>query len=262
MTDPFSLEARYYDKVWGSDHARYQSETQFLHKTLMKYGVVRVLDLACGIGGHYLGLAKLGYDVVGLDVSEAMLEEATRKLSEAGMRPCLVLGDMTRAHFVLKDAKILLPFDAIICMGYSFAHLTDDESLLQTLEEARSVLKKEGLLIFCVRNAKQLRDDLIRQLRLDTIVNEPDLQLALLCHNFRDHTNPDILIWNSIWLINEHGKIDFQVRTHPLRWFRYDDLKAMLESHGYSIICTYGDTSGQEFESNRHDTIFMICQKR
>jgi len=263
LIDPFSLEARYYDRIWGSNRTQYQAETRFLYKTLKKYEVVRVLDLGCGTGGHYLELAKLGYDVVGLDASETMLEEARKKLSEAGMQSYFVLGDMTRVRFALKSTKIPLPFDAIICMGYSFAHLIDDKLLIQSLEEARSVLKQDGVFIFCVRNARQLRDDLIRQLRLDTIVNEPALQLALLCYNFRDQSNPDILIWNSLWLINERGKIDFQIRTHPLRWFRYDDLKTVLESHGYSIVHTYGDTLGQEkFDSNRHDTIFMICQKR
>jgi SAM-dependent methyltransferase len=262
LTDSFSLEARYYDKIWGSDQARYEAETQFLYRTLRKYGVVRVLDLACGTGGHYLGLTKLGYDVVGLDVSETMLKEARKKLSESGVQSCFVLGEMTKAQSSLLGAKIALPFDAVVCMGSALAHMLDDKMLSETLNEVRKVLKEGGVFIFCINNAQQLRDDLTRQLRLDTIVNEPDLQLAILCYNFRDSSNPDILIWNSLWFINEHGKIDFQVRTHPLRWFRYDNLKTTLESHGYIIVQTYGDTLGrEEFDNNKHDTIFMICQK-
>jgi len=58
---------------------------------------------------------------------------------------------MTKAHSALNKAKIPLPFDAVISMGYSFAHLSDDKTLIQTLEEARRVLKQNGILIFCVR---------------------------------------------------------------------------------------------------------------
>lgn len=259
--DSFSLEAKYYDKIWGSDR-RYQEETQFLHKMLMKYRAVRILDLACGTGGHYYELVKLGYDVIGLDASETMLEMARKKRSKSDMQSCFILGNMTKAHSILNNAEITLPFDAVICMGYSFAHLTDDKSLIETLDEVRSILKRGGVLIFCVRNAKYLRDDLIRQLRLDTVINEPDLQLALICYNSRDASNPDVLVWNSLWLINEQGRIDFQVRTHHLRWFRYDSLKTILEEHGFSILQTYGDTLGREqFDSSRHDTIYMVCQR-
>ncbi len=262
MTDPFRLEAEYYDRIWGLGD-RYKAEAEFLDKILKRHKAHRILDLGCGTGGHCLELAKLGYDVVGLDASETMLEGARKKLSEAGTQSCFVLGDMTEVRSVLRNAKIPPSFDAVISMGYSFAHLSDDQSLIQALEETRSVLKQEGMFIFCVRNAKQLRDDLIRQLRLDTILNEPELQLALLCYNFRDQANPDILVWNTLWLINERGNTNFQVRTHPLRWFRYDELKTILESYGYAIIHTYGDTLGQEeFDINRHDTIFMTTQKR
>jgi len=209
-----------------------------------------------------LELARLGYGMVGLDVSEAMLRTAREKLSKAGMRADFVLSDMIEASSSLQSARITSPFDAVISMGYSPAHLLDDKSFGKALGEIRKVLKRDGIFIFCVRNAEQLRDDRLRQLRMDAFVNEPDLELALLCHNFRDATNPDILVWNSLWLINEHGKIDFQVRTHPLRWFRYDYLKPMLESHGYSVIHTYGDTLGrEELDKNRHDTILMISQK-
>ena len=261
MVDPFELEARYYDKIWGLVD-RYREEAEFLDQILKRRGAHRILDLGCGTGGHCLELARLGYDMVGLDISETMLRKARDRFSKVDMKADFVLSDIAKASSSLQSAGITFPFDAAICMGYSLAHILDDKSFGKELVEIGKVLKQEGIFIFCVRNAEQLRDDMMRQVRMDTIVNEPDLQLALLCHNFRDAANPDILVWNSLWLINEDGKIDFQVRTHPLRWFRYDDLKTILESYGYSLIKTYGDTLGrEEFDRNRHDTILMICQK-
>ncbi len=262
MIDPFNLEARYYDKIWGLSD-RYRAEAQSLNKILKEFRVVRVLDLACGTGGHCLELSKLGYDVVGLDISEMMLEKARKKISEADTHPHFILGDITQTYSILESANIPLPFDAIISMSSSLAHLTDDKSLIRTLEEGRKVLKEKGVFIFCVGNAEKIQDDLLNKLRMDTIVNEASLQIALLAYNFKDASNPDTLVWNSLWFINEHGKPDFQVRTHLLRWFRYGSLKTILENHGYTILQTYGDVLGQEqFDSNKHDTIFMVCQRK
>jgi len=261
LTDPFELEARYYDKIWGSSNY-YETESQVLHQILERYRVQRVLDLACGTGGHCLELAKLGYNVVGLDISQTMLEKVRQKFSNLGMQPTLVLGDMKKTYSILKDSKIALPFDAVFCMGNSLEHMLDDESLMETLNEVWKVLRKAGVFVFRVNNAKQIREDRLRRLGINKTVNESDLQLALLDCNLRDNENEDILIWNAIWLINDHGKIDFQVRTHSLRFFRYNHLKKILQTHGFRIISAYGDATKREpFDEDRHVSIFMICQK-
>lgn len=261
LVDPFELEARYYDKIWGSA-CDYEGEALFLHRILAEHGAHRVLDLACGTGGHCLELAKLGYTVTGLDISRAMSEKAKEKLSKAGIKASFVLGDMKKAYSSLMNSQIALPFDAAICMGNSLAHMLDDRMLDRTLDEVWEVLKQNGVFIFWVKNAEHLRDDRLRQLKTDTIINEQDLQLAILNYNFRDSKNADILIWNALWLIKDHGKIDFQVRTHPLRWFRYDDLRRIVEAHGFRVLRAYGDTLGHEiFDSHKHETIFVTCQK-
>lgn len=193
MVDPFGLEARYYDKIWGSTR-NYEAEAQFLRQLFKDHRVTRVLDLACGTAGHCLELTKLGYSVVGLDVSQTMLEKARKKLSKAGMQVSFVLGDMTEASSFLCQAKITLPFDAVICMGNSLAHMVNSEMLGETLNEVRRVLKRDGVFIFWVKNAEKLKDDRMKHLQMDAIVNEQDLQLALLNHNLRDSEDKDVLI--------------------------------------------------------------------
>ena len=261
MTDPFNLEARYYDRIWGSAE-RYQSEAESLDQILKDHKVHRVLDLGCGTGGHCLELAKLSYNMVGVDISEAMLEKAKEKFSELGLEGEFVLSDMIEVHSSLQEANVGLPFDAIICMGHSLAHMLDNESLAKALDQIRRVLRKRGLFILWVSNAKHLRDDRMRQVKMDNMISKPELQLVQLCCNFRDDKYEDVLIWNSIWMINDQGRVDFQVRTHPLRWFRYNSLTEMLRNKGFAVLKVYGDALGHEhFDDDKHDTIFMICQK-
>jgi len=262
LKDPFELEARYYDKIWGST-CDYSKEAGFLHQIFKDYRVRKVLDMACGIGGHSVELAKLGYRVLGVDVSQKMLELARAKATKAGVGVRFIYGDMTHLSSVLSEENVAFPFDAVLCMGNSLAHLLDEESFRKTLDEISKVLCNGGVLVFWVKNAKLIRDDLINRLMVDSLINEPDLSLALLCYTFRDKADPDILIWNSIYLIKDHGNLDFQVRTHPLKWFRHEKLAEILKSQRFKVIHTYGDTSGQKtFEEEKHDTIFLVCQRK
>ena len=64
---------------------RLAHELPFLDRLLTEQGAVRVLDTACGTGHHALALAQRGYQVVGVDLSEAMIEQARINASRAGL---------------------------------------------------------------------------------------------------------------------------------------------------------------------------------
>lgn len=53
----------------------------------------RVADLGCGTGTLSLLLSEAGLDVTGVDFAPRMVATARRKLSAAGVRPDLVVGD-------------------------------------------------------------------------------------------------------------------------------------------------------------------------
>ena len=64
----------------------YKKECDFLEEIFSKFssGVKSVLDLGCGTGGHAAILAKRGYQVVGVDRSEEMIEIAKKKTKDIG----------------------------------------------------------------------------------------------------------------------------------------------------------------------------------
>ena len=59
--------------------ARLAGEGPFLRAVLEQAGARRVLDAACGSGGHTLALASWGYQALGIDVSERMIALARSK---------------------------------------------------------------------------------------------------------------------------------------------------------------------------------------
>ena len=100
-------------------------------------GVRSVLDLCCGTGLLAGELIARGYQVVGVDASEAMLALARERLG-----PGVALSRMT-----LPDLTVEGVFDAAVCTFDGFNYLTPDELRL-TMAAVALVLRPSGWLVF------------------------------------------------------------------------------------------------------------------
>jgi len=100
----------------------------------------RLLDLCCGTGASTEALVGVHPDaeVVALDASEGMLEQARRKVSLRGVR--FVLGDATDPA----AAGVEGPFDGIL-MAYGLRNLPDPNLGLANLRE---LLRPGGRVVF------------------------------------------------------------------------------------------------------------------
>jgi cyclopropane fatty-acyl-phospholipid synthase-like methyltransferase len=63
----------------------------------------RALDIGCGRGAHSLRLARLGWQVTGIDVVPLAVKRARRRAAEAGVIAWFVVGDVTRMSSVVGD---------------------------------------------------------------------------------------------------------------------------------------------------------------
>jgi SAM-dependent methyltransferase len=108
-------EAREYD-LYGHPHAEGQ-DCEFLRQAFESYhGSVRqALDLACGTGRHALRLAKDGYDVTGVDISEGMLAVAAEKAAASGVNVAWVQGDAREMEFSARFDAAYILFNTMIC---------------------------------------------------------------------------------------------------------------------------------------------------
>lgn len=102
----------------------------------------RILDLGCGAGNNSVYLSNLGYDVVGVDLSDKMLAIAQRKKS--------------KATFIKMDIGALTfsenSFDHIIA-AYSLCYLPKKE-ILSCLRSLYKILKKDGLIFIELQEGK------------------------------------------------------------------------------------------------------------
>jgi SAM-dependent methyltransferase len=124
---PAELHARLYDLrsiSWPGEIDYY------LHVAALEGSATRVLEVACGTGRVAIELARGGFAVTGVDVSEEMLAFARAKANDAA-NPRYVLGDMRT--FELDDR-----FDLALIPAHSFQFMTsadDQDAALRRIHE-------------------------------------------------------------------------------------------------------------------------------
>ncbi|PAO90256.1 methyltransferase type 11, partial [Stutzerimonas stutzeri] len=93
---------RYYDLVYGSD---WKAEFDFLiacFDSLAKRPVERIFEPACGTGRLLYRLAKVGYDVSGLDLNPNAVDYCNQRLERHGFPATTFVGDMVDFHLPKK----------------------------------------------------------------------------------------------------------------------------------------------------------------
>jgi 2-polyprenyl-3-methyl-5-hydroxy-6-metoxy-1,4-benzoquinol methylase len=121
-------------------------ECDFIEKEINYDKKLKILDVGCGTGRHTVELAKRGYKLTGIDLSNSLLDKAREKAAAQNLR----------VDFQIQDARNLLftdEFDLAImlCEG-AFPLMETDEMNYQILQSAARALKANGKLIFTTLN--------------------------------------------------------------------------------------------------------------
>jgi len=152
----------WYEDFFGEDYLRFHlrggewleertlPQCDFVITALDLHPGARVLDLCCGQGRHSVELAKRGFTVTGLDLSEYLLDLARRRAREAGVA----------VNFVHRDMRELPwedEFDAVVNLFTSFGYF-DDNTNNDILRQCCSLVRPKGFFALEIMN----RDWLVR----------------------------------------------------------------------------------------------------
>ncbi|XP_033207806.1 glycine N-methyltransferase [Belonocnema kinseyi] len=151
-------------KVWeafiGDKNQRKQNYKNFLVGLLRERGCRRILDVACGTGVDSIMLLEEGFEVVSVDASDKMLKYALKSRWNRRNEPAFDKWVIEEANWLTlyDDIAHLIEdgFDAVICLGNSFAHLLDSfgdqREQRQALSNFERCVKTGGLLLIDHRN--------------------------------------------------------------------------------------------------------------
>jgi SAM-dependent methyltransferase len=186
-----------------------------------------LLDVPCGFGRHAVPLARAGYKVVGVDRSQALIEEARRrgggerwpKLARADYR------DLPQA-----DES----FDAALNLFSSLGYFGDEEDT-RALAEIRRVLRPGGRLLIEIMH----RDATVLRFREKSWHLVGGGRLLLEQRTFDPASG---IAQTTQTLIETSGERDS--RTFSLRVYTATELMAMLARAGFAESRAYGDFDG------------------
>ena len=136
---PYQGLAPIYDYVMA--HVDYGEWAAYIDALFAHFApdTARVVDLACGTGNASFALHRLGYEVTGVDRSEAMLQVARDKAAGTGV------------EFFQQDLlqlEGLGPFDAATCLYDSINYLLAPADLDAALHGAQAIVQPGGLFVF------------------------------------------------------------------------------------------------------------------
>lgn len=187
-----------------------------------------VVDLACGTGSMSLLLAKKGYQVIGVDISEEMLTQAAFKAGEL----------QENAPWFIRQSmdKLRLPMqaDAVFCLLDSLNYLTDPQQCRKTFLSVFKALTPGGIFLFDINTPHKLRS-LDGQVFLDE--NEESY-----CVWRADFDREENICYYGIDLFRKQGKLwERSFEQHSEYAYEPALLTQWLREAGFGEIHTYGD---------------------
>ena len=204
----------------------------------------RVLDLASGYGRIAVPLARRGFQMTGLDLSEPLLAIARERAAQAG-----VTVEWRRADMRDIPSEWSGQFDAVISIWNSFGYFADDHENQRVLASAAQALKPGGRLLIDVSN----RDRVVSTYRARDW-DERD-GLVLLQERSFDPVrglNRTDLIWHEE---GQRRQVHFAVRLYTPT-----ELTRMVAAAGLRPVAYCGDWTGAELtRESRH--IILIAEK-
>jgi len=235
---------RGYGQRWGllppSDRVRLEADD--LATLLQLSPASRIMDIGCGHGKHALPLAERGAQVTGLDFSASLLNRARHLAADLPTVVHWVRGDMRQLPVRSACADAAIVMDA-------FGFFDTEAEHEAVLREAARVLKPAGRLALKVVNGGLVLDDFREAER-----EERDGVVAVVS-NALSFDPPRLT--QRISISGSRGEGVYERRQ---RLYRVEDLRAVVEQVGLSVVGVFADPDGTTFEPRTSAAIWMVGQ--
>lgn len=119
----------------------------------------RVVDLGCGTGNYTIALSKEGFDTIGIDLDNEMINKARTKSKDLNNKPRFIVGDMLEVDNIVSD-KV----DFIFSIGNSIVHLENEEQILKLFKNSYNSLNENGKLLIQIVNYNRVINKDIKSL--------------------------------------------------------------------------------------------------
>jgi SAM-dependent methyltransferase len=237
MSDEFFGDGKTYSLA-GTDQ-----EVKFMVDALNLPTGKAILDLYCGYGRHAIELAKLGYQVTGVDATAAFLDIARQQAAEEDIVVAFRQCDMRELDYEQE-------FDAVINMFAAFGYFSDEENTV-VLERVSRALRPDGLFLIDLLNREwMLRNNLNRYWR------HPSGEYVL---SYKVELQQGVVMMKRVLLNQVTGaktKYEFVLRAYSLA-----EMELLLARSGLKVKATYGGFDGRAYGAEAPRMIILAAKE-
>ena len=229
--EAYTSFAEVYDQFM--DNVPYREWADFLQEILREEGINDglVLDLGCGTGSMTEELAGRGYDMIGVDNSEDMLEIAMEKRQESGHDILYLLQDM-------QEFELYGTVRAVVSVCDSVNYVTEKEELEQVFRLVNNYLDPGGIFVFDFNTEYKYREVLG-----DRTIAENREDSSFIWDNYyyeEEHMNE----YELTLFIQEADQKELYHKyqeTHFQRAYTLEEIRELLEKSGLRFVAAYED---------------------
>ncbi|MDQ0216726.1 SAM-dependent methyltransferase [Oikeobacillus pervagus] len=229
----------------------YRKWMELLKEQMNKHGIAgkKILDLACGTGEFTVQLAKEGFEVTGVDLSEDMLMVAQEKAVNQGFHIPFFQQDM-------RELEALGEFDCVTIFCDSLNYVGEEQDVLKTFSKVYEHLKIGGLLLFDVHSIYKIQEIFIGS--TFTINDDP---ISYIWNCFEGEVENTVEHELTFFVLNEEDqRYERFDELHIQRTFPIQNYEKWLKKVGFQVEQISADFTNQP-PTNTSQRIIYVARK-
>lgn len=233
------------------DNIPYEEWCGYVKRLLKKYGVEQgiLLDLGCGTGSLTELLDSAGYDMIGIDNSEEMLQIAMEKRMNSGKNILYLCQDMREFELYGTVAAVVSICD---CMNY----VMEPEELREVFRLVNNYLDPGGIFIFDLNTEYKYRE-----MMGDSTIAEDREDCSFIWDNQYD-AKEKVNIYDLSLFVREEEELYRKYReTHYQRAYSLDEVKSAINDAGMDFVAAF-DAFTEEEPRRDSERIYVIAREK
>lgn len=210
----------------------------------------RVLDTACGSGRHAALFYSWGLEVVGADISPAMIALCRDTHGEPA-------GLQWRCRSFAADPEGEPSFDAVLCKGNSLALAPDLDTVTRAIQTMMHALRPGGVCLIQLLNLHRLPRGPTQWQKKQRITLD-DMPCLLLkgIHHHQDGAYLETVLMQE----NSHPP-GIESHTERLLQLEQSTLSSLLLEHGAEHLQSYGTVNREPFHPEKSPDLILVARK-
>lgn len=231
------------------DNIPYGEWFAYLKSLLTEYNIHKgiVLDLGCGTGNMTELLAASGFDMIGIDNSDEMLNIAMEKAYDKNLNILYLLQDM-------REFELYGTVAAVVSTCDSLNYITEFDELVKVFSLVNNYLDPDGIFIFDITTEKKY------SAIADAVIAENREEGSFIWENsyFADDkiNQYDMTIFERL----NNGLYKKYQETHIQRVYTIDEIKSALDLAGLKFEACYKAFTHDEPDNNC-ERIYFIARE-